>query len=138
MQENTSRFRNFITCAWRILNCARSAVFFSCYHADMHDLIVLLVHFITTVLRLTRPGGLRSVVAEPVLIKHQLLIVNRSRHRAPNLRALDRLIVGFCSLWIKPTRLLRAAIALKPSICCSRIPGTSNLPHSGLRIGVHG
>jgi putative transposase len=81
----------------------------------MHDLIVLLVHLFSTVLRLFRPGGLRSVVAESVLIKHQLLIVNRSRHRAPNLRVSDRLIVGFCSLWIKPTRLLRAAIALKPS-----------------------
>jgi putative transposase len=92
-----------------------SAVLFSCYHAEMHDVIVLLVHLITTVLRFTRPGGLRSVVAESVLIKHQLLIVNRSRHRAPNLRASDRLIVGLCSLWIKPTRLLRAAIVLKPS-----------------------
>ena len=78
-------------------------------------LIILLVHLITTVFRLARPGGLRSVVAESVLIKHQLLIVNRSRRRAPNLRVLDRLIAGFCSLWIKPTRLRRAAITLKPS-----------------------
>jgi len=38
------------------------------------------------------------VMAESVLIKHQLLIVNRSRQRAPNLRVLDRLIAGFCSL----------------------------------------
>jgi putative transposase len=81
----------------------------------MRDLIILLVHFITTVLRLARPRGLRSVVAESVLIKHQLLIVNRSRRRAPNLCVLDRLIAGFCSLWIKPTRLVRVAIALKPS-----------------------
>src|SRR5215475_10074494 len=81
----------------------------------MRDLIILLVHLITTVFRLARPGGLRSVVAESVLIKHQLLIVNRSRRRAPNLRVLDRLIAGCCSLWIKPTRLRRAAIALKPS-----------------------
>ena len=81
----------------------------------MRDLIILLVHLITTVFRLVRPGGLRSVVAESVLIKHQLLIVNRSRRRAPNLRVLDRLIAGFCSLWIKPTRLPRTAIALKPS-----------------------
>src|SRR5882762_4603359 len=81
----------------------------------MRDLIILLVHLITTVLRIARPGGVRSVVAESVLIKHQLLIVNRSRRRAPNLRVLDRLIAGFCSLWIKPTRLLRAAIAFKPS-----------------------
>jgi hypothetical protein len=61
----------------------------------------------------TRRSG--SVVAESVLIKHQVLIMNRSRHRAPNLRVWDRLTVGFCSLWMKPTRLLRAAIALKPS-----------------------
>jgi putative transposase len=81
----------------------------------MRVLIILLVHLITTVLRIARPGGLHSVIAESVLIKHQLLIVNRCRRRAPNLRVLDRLIAGFCSLWIKPKRLLRSAIALKPS-----------------------
>ena len=58
----------------------------------MRDLIVLVVHLITTVLRITQPGGLRPVIAESVLMKHQLLIVNRSRRRAPNLRVLDRLI----------------------------------------------
>lgn len=81
----------------------------------MRDVIVLLIHLVTTVFRLAGPGGLRSVVAESVLIRHQLLIVTRSRRRAPNLRVLDRLIAGLCSLWINPTRLLRSAIALKPS-----------------------
>jgi putative transposase len=55
------------------------------------------------------------VIAESVLMMHQLLIVNRSRRRAPNLLTLDRLIAGFCSLWIKPTRLLRTGITLRPS-----------------------
>src|SRR5215813_509946 len=81
----------------------------------MRDLIILLVHLITTVFRLVGPGGLRSVLAESVLIKHQLLIVNRSRRRAPNLCVFDRLIAGFCSVWIRPNRLLRSAIAFKPS-----------------------
>src|SRR5262249_39936180 len=72
-------------------------------------------HLIATVLRIAQPGGLRSVIAESVLIKHQLLIVNRSRRRAANLRVLDRLIVGLCTLWICPKRLLRSAIAFKPS-----------------------
>jgi len=81
----------------------------------MRDVIVVLIHLVTTVFRLAGPGGLRSVVAESVLIRHQLLIVNRSRCRAPNLHVLDRLIAGLCSLWINPTRLLRWAIALKPS-----------------------
>jgi hypothetical protein len=45
----------------------------------MRHLIILVVHLITTVLRLVRPGGLHAVVAESVLGKHQLLILNRSR-----------------------------------------------------------
>ena len=66
----------------------------------MRDLFLLLVAVTATVFRLARPGGLRAVVAESVLVKHQLLILNRSRRRAPNLRIWDRLIAGFCSLWI--------------------------------------
>src|SRR5262249_31862251 len=34
---------------------------------------------------------------------------------APNLRIWDRLIGGFCSLFVRPMRLTRAAIVLKPS-----------------------
>src|SRR6516164_9573900 len=85
----------------------------------MRDLFILIVHLITTVIRLVRPGGLRAVVAESVLTKHQMLILNRSRRRAPNLYIWDRLIAGFCSLWIKPSRLRKVAIALKPSTLLS-------------------
>ena len=81
----------------------------------MRHLIVLLVHLITTVLKLIRPGGVRAVVAESVLAKHQLLILHRSRRRSPNLRVRDRIIAGLCSLWIKPRRFRRVAIAFKPS-----------------------
>ena len=49
----------------------------------MRHLLVLIVHLITTVLKLLRPGGLRTVVGESVLAKHQLLILNRSRRRGP-------------------------------------------------------
>jgi transposase InsO family protein len=81
----------------------------------MRHLTILLVHLVTTVLKLSRPGGVCAVVAESVLAKHQLLILNRSRRRSPNLRVLDRIIAGFCSLWIKPRRFCRVAIAFKPS-----------------------
>ena len=46
--------------------------------------------FSGVVLRLAARGGLRSVVDESVLVRHQLLILNRSRKRAPNLYARDR------------------------------------------------
>ena len=81
----------------------------------MRNLVILFVHAIVALSQLWRPGGIRSVVAESVLIKQQLLILNRSRKRAPNLRASDRFIAGLCSLFIKPTRLIRSAIVLKPS-----------------------
>jgi hypothetical protein len=54
-------------------------------------------------------------VAESVLIKHQLLILNRSRQRSPNLRVSDRIIAGVCAHHIRPSRLVRFAIVLKPS-----------------------
>ena len=60
----------------------------------MGDLVVLFIHFIATLARLLRPGGARSIVAESLLLKHQLLILNRSRQRAPNLSASDRILAG--------------------------------------------
>ena len=81
----------------------------------MHNLVVLFIHFIATLARLLGPGGVRSIVAESLLLKHQLLIVNRSRQRSPNLSAWDRILAGWMALLVRPTRLLRSAIVLKPS-----------------------
>ena len=81
----------------------------------MRDLVVLFIHLIATLARLLGPGGARSIVAESLLLKHQLLIVNRPRHRSPNLCASDRILAGLMALLVRPTRLLRSAIVLKPS-----------------------
>src|SRR5688572_12274091 len=83
--------------------------------ARLRDLVMLFVHLIATVARLLRPGGARAVVAESLLLKHQLLILNRSRTRAPNLRPIDRIIAGLCTGLMRPSRLLRSAIVLKPA-----------------------
>src|SRR6516165_4364929 len=83
--------------------------------AGMRDLILLFVHVIVTMARLAGPGGLRSVVAESALLRHQLLILNRGRKRAPNLRATDRIAAGLFTLLISQARILRSAIVLKPS-----------------------
>jgi putative transposase len=81
----------------------------------VRDLGVLLLHLLATVARLAGPGGARSVVAESVLVKHQLLILNRARKRSPNLRLSDRMVAGVCALLMRPRRLIRSAIVLKPS-----------------------
>jgi len=79
------------------------------------NLVILFIHFIATLARLLGPGGVRSIVAESLILKHQLLIVNRSRQRSPNLCTSDRILAGLMALLVRPTRLLRSAIVLKPS-----------------------
>jgi len=81
----------------------------------MRDLAILFIHLLTTIARLMGPGGARAVVAESLLVKHQLVILNRGHERAPNLRPMDRVIAGLCTLFIRPGRLLRIAVVLKPS-----------------------
>jgi hypothetical protein len=81
----------------------------------MRDLILLFVYVVTILIRLVRPGGVRAVLAESVLLRHQLLILNRSRHRTPNLRPSDRLIAGLCAILVLPRPLVRSPIVVKPS-----------------------
>ncbi len=81
----------------------------------MKDLLVLLVHLSTTIAKLLGPGGAKAVVADSLLMKQQLLVINRSRQRAPNLSALDRFLLGFWSLFLNPRHLRRAAIIIRPS-----------------------
>ena len=60
----------------------------------MHHVVVLFIHLIAVLTQLFQPGGVRSLVAESLLLKHQLLIVNRSRQRSPNLSSRDRILAG--------------------------------------------
>ena len=85
----------------------------------MRDLAVLFLHLLATVARLAGPGGARSVVAESLLLKQQLLILHRSRKRSPNLRLSDRIVAGVCAVLMRPRRLVRSAIVLKPSTLLS-------------------
>lgn len=68
----------------------------------MRDLLILAVHVLVTFAKLLRPGGVRAVVAESLLLKHQLLITARSRQRAPNLTTTDRFVIGLTSLFVRP------------------------------------
>jgi putative transposase len=80
----------------------------------MVHLLILAVHLLATIAKLLRPGGVRAVVAESLLLKHQLVISSRARRRAPNLNPLDRLVLGLASLFIPASRLPKLAVILKP------------------------
>jgi hypothetical protein len=73
------------------------------------------LHLLATVARLAGLGGVRSVVAESVLVKHQLLILNRSRKRSSNLRVSDRM--GEADLRQNSSRLIFASTPATISAC---------------------
>jgi transposase InsO family protein len=85
----------------------------------MKDVIYLLFHLLSTLARLARPGGGRSVIAENLLLKQQLIIHSRSRQRAPNLTTQDRTLLGFLSLFMHPRRIARSSIIIRPSTLLS-------------------
>ena len=60
------------------------------------------IHLLVTVAKLLRPGRVRTVAAESLLLKHQLLIISRSRQRAPNLTTVHRLVLGLTMLFVSP------------------------------------
>jgi len=81
---------------------------------SMIHLLILAVHLLAIIAKLLRPGGVRVVVAESLLLKHQLVINSRARRRAPNLNSFDRFVLGLGSLFVPASRIPRLAVILKP------------------------
>ena len=81
----------------------------------MKNAILVMVHLLARLAVLLGTGGTRAVLAENVLLKQQLLVLQRSRRRAPNLRTADRWLFGFCAQFVSLRRLIRTAIILKPA-----------------------
>jgi hypothetical protein len=72
----------------------------SLLYADGHmtSLVLTLLHVAVAAVRLCRPGGVRAVIAENLLLKQQLIVLRRARRRAPNLTWSDRLFLGIAPM----------------------------------------
>jgi hypothetical protein len=81
----------------------------------MKDVLLLSIHLFSLLIRLLRLGGMKTVAIENLLLKKQLLVIQRTRERAPNLTMLDRLTFGWLTMLLSPRRLVRSAIIIKPS-----------------------
>ncbi len=81
----------------------------------MRAILILLVHLLSRAVTLLGTGGARAVLAENLLLRHQLLVLRRNRQRAPRLSLADRLLLGFGASFLNPRRLLRTAIILRPA-----------------------
>ena len=81
----------------------------------MRELLILAIHLFVTFARLLRPGGVRAVAAESLILKHQLLISTRSRQRAPNLTSIDRFVLALTTLFVSPRRIAKLCALIEPA-----------------------
>ncbi len=81
----------------------------------MRDWFVLIAHLIVTTDQDRDAWRARAVIIESLLLKHQLLILNRSRKKAPRLRTLDRILLGLGAMLVAPQRMLKIAVAVRPA-----------------------
>ncbi len=81
----------------------------------MKSIFLLFIHLVVTIAKLLGPGGAKAIVADSLLMKQQLLIIRRSRLRAPRLTATDRFSLAFWTLFLIPRQIERAAVILRPS-----------------------
>jgi len=82
----------------------------------MHDILVVLVHSIVTVVRRIKPGGLRAVVAESALTRHQILILAVAADACSNIPRLG-LSLGYEDLE-EGSRSLRKLCVLDFQVAC--------------------
>jgi len=68
----------------------------------MRIIFLLFASFLTTLAKLLGRGGTKAVFAENLLLKQQLLMLTRSRRRAPNLCTVDRVLLSFGYLFLNP------------------------------------
>jgi putative transposase len=81
----------------------------------MKSVVLLVVHVVVSLVKLAGPGGARGLLAETLLLKHQLLILNRGRKRAPNLSFWDRVFLGLGCLLIHPARIRKIGVVVSPA-----------------------
>ena len=81
----------------------------------MKNVSLILIHLLVVVAKLLGPGGIKGIIAENLLLKQQLLVVCRPRQRAPNLLPADRFLFGFFSLFLRPGRIVKTAVGIRPS-----------------------
>ena len=76
---------------------------------------MIVVTILTTIAQLVGRGGVKGVVAENLILKQQLIVLNRTRRRAPNLRPIDRVLLGLWSLFLNASRISKVAVVVRPS-----------------------
>jgi len=81
----------------------------------MINILQFLCGLIRIIIKLLRPGGVKAIAFENVMLRQQLLTLTRQKKRTPKLKTSDRILFGMLTSWIKPNRLSKIAIIIRPA-----------------------
>ena len=79
----------------------------------MRTFLIMILHLTTTFTKLLGKGGVKAIIAENLLIKQQLIVLNRPRKKGPNLTTFERIAFALLSLIITPKRILKSCVIFK-------------------------
>ena len=107
------------SCGWRITKLCRKYSFardHKCATVQcLREIFLLVIPRLTIRATFLRPGGVRAVAAEALVLKHPWLISPCSRRRAPTLTSRDRVLLSLTARFVNPRRIPTRAVILKPA-----------------------
>ena len=81
----------------------------------MKEFFRVFYHLASCIIRLLRPGGVKSIAAENLILRQQLITIERTRKRSPHLTQADRTLFAMLAQIIPRNRLQKLAIIVKPA-----------------------
>jgi len=81
----------------------------------MKDILELLLHFVIVIFTLLKPSGVKRVMADTMVMKQQLIALNRNKKRSPQLTSSDRFIFGLLAFFIDKNRLKKVSVIIQPA-----------------------
>ena len=81
----------------------------------MEEKFRLLIHFVVTLIKLSKPGGVKVLIAENYAMRQQLIVMTRGKKRSPPLTTSDRILFGILAFFIGQKRLEKVAVIIKPA-----------------------
>jgi len=88
----------------------------------MLKFITLFLHLIRMTIMLTKPNGVKVLMAENLMLRKQLIRLSRKHQRLPKLSFIDRITFAILTHFIKSNRLIkchRDKICNRPEVSSS-------------------
>ena len=81
----------------------------------MRKLLQILLTIAVLAVKTARPGGIRSIVAENIALRQQLIVLSRKHRKSPPMTMFDRFVFGLSLFSIPVKRLSKIAIIVQPA-----------------------